>query len=119
MTRGRLRDIQTELVHSGDPEEKVEGAVVLPIFQSATYASGGGESSYDEIRYLRLNNSPNHRALHGKLASVCGGEAAVVAHQRSTVVDAPDGPVAPIRRGIVEFCFGIHCSQQYSGTVVV
>ena len=33
--------MQTELVHSGDPEEKVEGAVVLPIFQSATYASGG------------------------------------------------------------------------------
>lgn len=78
MTRARLRDIQTELVHSGDPEEKVEGAVVLPIFQSATYASGGGEASYDEIRYLRLNNSPNHRALHHKLATIAGGEDAVV-----------------------------------------
>ena len=77
MTRARLRDIQTELVHSGDPEEKVEGAVVLPIFQSATYASGGGEASYDEIRYLRLNNSPNHRALHHKLATIAGGEDAL------------------------------------------
>ena len=77
MTRARLRDIQTELVHSGDLEEKVEGAVVLPIFQSATYVSGGGEASYDEIRYLRLNNSPNHRALHYKLATIAGGEDAV------------------------------------------
>ena len=70
------RDIRTELVHAGEPDA-VEGAVVLPIFQSATFASQPGES-YDDIRYIRLNNTPNHRALHAKLAAVAGGEDALV-----------------------------------------
>ena len=70
------RGIETDLVHSGE-EEKIEGSVVLPVFQSATYLSAG-ETEYEEIRYLRLNNSPNHRVLHAKLAAVCGGEAAIV-----------------------------------------
>ena len=70
------KDIHTQLVHAGEPP-KIEGSVVLPIFQSATYASAG-EGSYDDIRYLRLNNSPNHKALHAKLATVCAGEAALV-----------------------------------------
>ena len=68
-------DIQTRLVHAG--EERIDGAVVLPIFQSSTYVSQD-EQAYDDIRYLRLNNTPNHRALHAKLAAVCGGEAALV-----------------------------------------
>ena len=68
-------DIQTRLVHAG--EERVDGAVVLPIFQSSTYVSQG-EEDYNAIRYLRLNNTPNQRALHAKLAAVCGGEAALV-----------------------------------------
>ena len=71
------RDMRTELVHAGELEEAVEGAVVLPVFQSATFASGE-EESYDDIRYIRLNNTPNHRVLHAKLAAVAGGEAAVV-----------------------------------------
>ena len=70
------RDIETDLIHSGEGE-KIEGSVVLPVFQSATYLSAG-ETEYEEIRYLRLNNSPNHRVLHAKLAAVCGGEAAIV-----------------------------------------
>ena len=69
-------DIQTRLVHAG--EERIDGAVVLPIFQSSTFVSQD-EQDYDAIRYLRLNNTPNHRALHAKLASVCGGEDALVA----------------------------------------
>lgn len=69
-------DIQTRLVHAGE-EEKIENAVVLPIFQSATFTSDEG-TAYDDIRYMRLNNTPNHNALHAKLASISGGEAAVV-----------------------------------------
>ena len=72
----KKRDIETDLIHSGEGD-KIEGSVVLPVFQSATYLSGG-ETAYEEIRYLRLNNSPNHRVLHAKLAAVCGGEAAIV-----------------------------------------
>ena len=69
-------DLQTRLIHAG--EEHIEGAVVTPIFQSSTYVSQD-EQDYDDIRYLRLNNSPNHRALHAKLAAACGGEDALVA----------------------------------------
>lgn len=68
-------DLRTKLVHGGVP--RVAGAVVLPVFQTATYeaVAGGG---YDDIRYLRLSNSPNHRDLAARLAAACGAEAAVV-----------------------------------------
>lgn len=73
----RNRDIQTQLIHAGEPEERFDGAVALPVFQSATFAYGG-ESSYHDLKYIRLNNTPNHRALQAKLAAVAGGEAALV-----------------------------------------
>jgi len=69
-------DIQTRLVHAGE-ETKVDGAVVTPIFQSATFGSAE-EQTYDDIRYLRLSNTPNHQLLHAKLAAISGGEAALV-----------------------------------------
>ena len=68
--------IQTRLIHAGE-EQKIAGAVVTPIFQSATFTSEEGQG-YDDIRYLRLNNTPNHNVLHAKLADICGGEAALV-----------------------------------------
>ena len=68
-------DLQTRLIHAG--EQRIEGAVVLPVFQSSTYVSQD-EQDYDAIRYLRLNNTPNHRALHAKVAAACGGEDALV-----------------------------------------
>ena len=72
------RRLATRAVHAGEPEPRIEGAVSMPIFQSATFETAG-ERSYDEVRYVRLNNTPNHQALHAKLASLEGGEAAVVA----------------------------------------
>jgi cystathionine beta-lyase/cystathionine gamma-synthase len=77
MTRTFER-LETKLVHAGEPEPRIEGAVVTPIFQTAMFESAG-EASYDAIRYLRLNNSPNHLVLHRKLASIENAEAAVVA----------------------------------------
>lgn len=71
-------DIQTQLIHAGEPDERIEGAVCLPVFQSATFAFAG-ESSYHDLRYIRLNNTPNHRALQEKLAAIEGGETSVVA----------------------------------------
>ena len=68
--------IQTRLIHAGE-EQKIAGAVVTPIFQSATFTSEEGQGC-DDIRYLRLNNTPNHNVLHAKLADICGGEAALV-----------------------------------------
>ena len=49
----------------------------MPIFQSSNFEYGG-ETSYDSIRYIRLNNTPNHVALHQKLAAISGAEAALV-----------------------------------------
>ena len=73
---GRPRDLRTRLIHGG--LDRVEGSVVQPVFQSATWEAEE-TASYDDIRYLRLSNSPNHRDLAARLAGICGGEAAVVA----------------------------------------
>ena len=71
------RHIETKLIHSGEPVPRIEGAVILPIFQSAMFETAG-ESSYHDIKYIRLNNTPNHRALHEKLAALENAEAALV-----------------------------------------
>src|SRR5579872_1238753 len=72
------RRIDTQLVHAGTPEPRILGAVSLPIFQSANYEYAG-EGSYDEIRYVRLNNSPNHLSLHRTLSVLEHAPAALVA----------------------------------------
>jgi len=69
--------IDTKLVHSGEPSPRIEGAVMMPIFQSSTFESEGG-TSYDTMRYIRLNNTPNHDVLHAKLAALENAEAALV-----------------------------------------
>lgn len=71
-----MKDLSTIAVHGGDIEPRIEGAVNLPIFQTANYEYQDVED-YRDIRYARLNNSPNHLALHGKLAELEGGEAAL------------------------------------------
>lgn len=71
------KHIETKVVHAGEPEPRVMGAVSLPIFQSAMFEYSG-EQSYHEIRYIRLNNTPNHKALHEKLAALENAEAAIV-----------------------------------------
>jgi cystathionine beta-lyase/cystathionine gamma-synthase len=71
------RHLDTLLVHAGEPSPLIEGAVGIPIFQSSTYQYRG-ESSHDTARYVRLSNTPNHIALHRKLAAVENAEAALV-----------------------------------------
>ncbi len=68
---------ETRLIHAGEPEPLIMGAVAMPIFQSSTYACEGGDD-YSRLKYSRLNNTPNHDALHQKLAAVEGGESAIV-----------------------------------------
>jgi cystathionine beta-lyase/cystathionine gamma-synthase len=69
--------IETKLVHAGEPEPRIEGAVSMPIFQSAMYEYSG-ESNYHDIKYIRLNNTPNHIALHKKLSAIENAEDALV-----------------------------------------
>ena len=71
------REIDTKLIHAGEPKPLIQGAVSIPIFQSSTFEYAGQES-YHDLRYIRLNNTPNHVALHEKLAALENGEAAVV-----------------------------------------
>jgi len=69
--------IDTKLVHAGEIRPGIEGAVELPIFQSANFESVEGEE-YHDIKYMRLSNSPNHTVLAAKLAALESAEAAVV-----------------------------------------
>jgi cystathionine beta-lyase/cystathionine gamma-synthase len=69
--------IDTKLIHSGEPSPLIEGAVSMPIFQSATFEYRG-EQDYHALRYIRLNNTPNHDALHKKLAAIENAEGALV-----------------------------------------
>ena len=69
--------LDTRLIHAGEPKPRICGAVTLPIFQSVTfeYADSPG---YHNVRYIRLNNTPSHIALHEKLAAIENAEAALV-----------------------------------------
>ncbi len=69
--------IETKLIHDGEPKPRIAGAVSMPIFQSSTFEYAG-EEGYHDIRYIRLNNTPNHLVLHEKLAGLENGEAALV-----------------------------------------
>ena len=75
--KANLGSIETKVVHSGEPRPRIAGAVVMPVFQSATYQYAG-EKSYDDVRYIRLNNTPNHLALAEKLAALENAEDALV-----------------------------------------
>jgi cystathionine beta-lyase/cystathionine gamma-synthase len=72
-----FKHLETQLVHAGEPMPRIAGAVEMPIFQSATYEYAG-EGSYDDVRYLRCNNTPSQLALHAKLAVLEGSEDALV-----------------------------------------
>lgn len=72
-----MRGIDTRLIHAGEPDPLIEGAVSMPIFQSSTFAYRGGTGDH-ALRYIRLNNTPNHDALHRKLAAIENAESALV-----------------------------------------
>ena len=72
-----FKSLETKLIHAGEPEPRILGAVAMPIFQSATFQYAG-ETSYHDLKYIRLNNTPNHVALHQKLAALENAEAALV-----------------------------------------
>src|SRR2546421_10088285 len=78
MKEKKFKHIETKLIHSGEPEPRVQGAVSMPIFQSAMFETRS-EPGYHDIEYIRLNNTPNAKVLHEKLAAVEGAEDALVA----------------------------------------
>lgn len=71
------RGIETKLVHAGEP--RLNSTVVLPIYQTAMHITPReGEENYNDIKYIRLNNSPNHEVLGHKLAALENAEAGLV-----------------------------------------
>lgn len=69
------KKLQTKAIHSG--ERVIERSVTQPIFQSSTYVFEG-EEQYVDVKYGRLNNTPNDRLLTEKIATLENAEAAVV-----------------------------------------
>ena len=59
-------DLIGDVVHAGAPHPPIEGGVVTPTFQTANYFMAD-ESAGDEVRYIRLSNSPTHLSLHARL----------------------------------------------------
>jgi len=69
--------IETKVIHAGEPEPRIMGAVSMPIFQSAMFEYAG-ETSYHDLKYIRLNNTPNQALLGAKLSALENAEAALV-----------------------------------------
>jgi len=75
-----FRHIDTKAVHAGEPQPRWSGAVAMPIFQTAMFETrSDGDAEYHDLRYIRLNNTPNHVVLGKKLAALENAEAALVA----------------------------------------
>ncbi len=73
--RVMTKSIETKLIHAGEPNPRVAGAVAMPIFQSAMFEYAGPE---DEVRYIRYSNNPNQLVLQEKLAALENAEDAIV-----------------------------------------
>lgn len=73
----RFEKLETNVIHAGAPRPHIAGAVVSPIFQSANFLMAD-EGAYDEVRYLRLSNSPSHLTLQARLAAIESAEAGLV-----------------------------------------
>jgi cystathionine beta-lyase/cystathionine gamma-synthase len=82
-----IKGIDTKLIHAGEPDPLIFGAVTMPIFQSSTFAYEG-QTSYHDLRYIRLSNTPNHSALHLKLAALENADAALVAGSGMAAISA-------------------------------
>ncbi|MBA7668043.1 Cystathionine gamma-synthase [subsurface metagenome] len=81
------KHLETKLIHAGEPEPLIGGAVSMPVFQSSTFEYTGA-SSYNDLKYIRLNNTPNHVALHQKLAALENAEAALVTASGMAAISA-------------------------------
>ena len=81
------KGFDTLAVHAGKERPVVGGSVVTPVYQSATF-DYAGETSYHDLRYIRLNNTPNHRVVQAKLAALEGAEAALVTASGMAAISA-------------------------------
>ena len=83
----RINEIETKLIHAGEPSPRMAGAVSTPIFQSSTFEFAG-QTDYHDLKYIRLSNTPNHDVLHRRLAVLEGAEAALVTGSGMSAISA-------------------------------
>jgi cystathionine beta-lyase/cystathionine gamma-synthase len=81
------RRIETKLIHSGEPRPRIHGAVVMPIFQSAMFEYAG-ETDYNDLKYIRLNNTPTQSVIASKLAALENAESAIVTASGMAAISA-------------------------------
>ena len=74
---GASRHLDTIAVHAGEPRADAQDTVAMPIYRSSTYVLGEPER-FEDIRYIRLNNTPNQLSVEEKLAALEKAEAALV-----------------------------------------
>ncbi len=72
-----MKGLSTRAIHAGKLEPAPAGAVVTPVYQSATFAFDG-PAGLPEVTYGRYQNTPNHAVLHARLAALEGTEDACV-----------------------------------------
>ena len=75
------QSLDTLVVHAGESDQRIDGAVRLPIFQTAMFA-------HDDrpLRYIRYNNTPNQEIINAKVAAIEGAEAALVTGSGMTAI---------------------------------
>lgn len=81
------RSIETRLIHGPSLAPRLNGAVVMPIFQSSTYEIDD-LVSYHDIKYIRFSTTPNQAQLAGKLANLEGAEAGLVTASGMAAISA-------------------------------
>jgi cystathionine gamma-lyase len=76
----------TKIVHAGEKPDPSTGAIVTPIFQTATYVMDGvgKDKGYDYSRH----NHPTRRALENKMAQLEGGVDATCFSAGMAAIDA-------------------------------
>jgi len=78
------KSFATKLIHAGEP--RIDGAVRLPVFQTAMFEYDGDDPR--GARYIRYFNNPNQIALSDKLAALEGAEAGLVTGSGMAAISA-------------------------------
>src|SRR6476659_3309431 len=79
MSQEKTLALQTRAVHAGEPERRPGAPMTVPVHHSAMFVTADAElGHYDDIKYLRVNNTPSQVHIGKKLADLEGGEAGLV-----------------------------------------
>lgn len=77
MAVSQAHSLETRAVHAGEPERRPGAPMCVPVYHSSMFLTEE-LGSYDDVKYLRLNNTPNQTQLGKKLADLEQGEAGLV-----------------------------------------